>query len=416
MAELALSLLISACLGALIGLFRQWEIQQESPTESEFAGVRTFTIVAMLGCISAYTGQSHAPGSFVAVLVVLGAILAVSKKSRPAESAGGQTTPGAVILTLFTGGLVFWGERGSAVLVATLTVLLLSLKQPIHQWTRRFTVADARSALQFVAITGVILPLVPNRDLGPYGAFNPFSMWLMVVLISGLGFLGYILMRLLGNQAGISLTGLVGGLASSTATTLAFSRRSRDDPARSLEYALGVVLASNVMIVRVLIVVAAIHAPLAWAAAAPLAAMLLPGLALAAWMWLKRRPGSGPVDAPPVSNPLSLKTAIHFAMLYALVKLLVKMAQHAEVDTGVLVLSGIAGLTDVDAITVSTSDSARQGGMDLSLAARAIAIACISNTVAKAAIGATLGSPALRQRVAVVLGVTIAAGIIATAF
>jgi len=415
MADLAESLLISASLGALVGLFRQWEVQQESPTESEFAGVRTFTLVAMIGAVAAWAGDTHAPGAFPVALLALGALVILPRMGRTPENPGGQTTPGAVILTLFTGGLVVWDQRQSAVLVATLTVLLLSLKPPPPRAPRRFTAADVRSALQFIAITGVILPLVPNRNFGPLGAFNPFSMWLMVVLISGLGFLGYILIRVLGNQAGITLTGLVGGLASSTATTLAFSRRSRDDPQRSEEYALGIVLACNVMVVRVGVVAAAIHPPLAWAATPQLALMLAPGLILTAWIWLRRRPSSGPVDAPAVSNPLGLRTAIHFALLYALVKFMIKAAQTAELDAGVLAVSALAGLTDVDAITVSTSDAARLGTMQNSLAASAITIACVSNTVVKAGLGAALGSSPLRLRLTQVLGATALAGIAALA-
>lgn len=410
MPEPAASLLLSACLGALIGLIRQWEVQQESQPEAEFAGLRTFTLVAMLGCVSAFASDRHAPIAFAVALGVLGLLLAIAQFARPGDRPAGYTTPGAAIVTFFIGALVYWSERQAAVLLAAATMILIGLKQPIHQWTRRFTAQDVRSVLQFAAITGVILPLVPNRAFGPFDAFNPWSTWMMVILISGLGFLGYLLARLLGSQAGITLTGLVGGLASSTATTLAFSRRSRDDPASSADCTLAIVLACNVMLARVLVIVAAISPALAGDLWLPLAMMAIPGIAFGARTWLARRAPADAFNAPPVSNPLHLSTAIQFALLYALVKFLVKAATDLQFTQAMLLISAIAGLTDVDAITLSMSGGFRDGSLAPSLATTAIVVACISNTLVKAGIAAALGSPALRRLILAVLGATAAVG------
>ncbi|MBL9139428.1 MAG: MgtC/SapB family protein [Verrucomicrobiales bacterium] len=416
MPEPAQSLLISACLGALIGLIRQWEAQQKSDGGGEFAGLRTFAIVSMLGAVGAHVTRDHAPGSFAVVLAIVGGLVAMAQVWRSGEAAGGYTTAGAALLAFFSGALVVWGERQTAVLVAALTMLLLGLKQPIHQWTRSFTAQDVRSTLQFAAITGVILPLVPNRDLGPFNAFNPWSLWLMVVLISGLGFFGYILVRLLGNRAGITLSGLVGGLASSTATTLAFSRRSREDPGESASYALAIVLACTVMLGRVLVIAMAISPAIGARLWLPLLVMSVPGLVFGIWMWAGGRQKSEPVEGPAMTNPLGLGTAVKFALLYAAVKFLVKAATSMEVTQGLYAVSAIAGLTDVDAITISMSDAARDGSLAVSTAATAVVVGCVSNTVVKAGMGATLGSPVLRRFLIGVLGSTVVAGGVAALF
>lgn len=407
------SLVLSACLGALIGLIRQWEHQQESSRESEFAGLRTFTLVALIGCTAAFVADAHAPAAFAVALGLVGASLLATQILRAGDRPAGYTTPVAAIATFLTGALVVWQERQAAVLLAAFTMLLLGLKQPIHQWTRRFTPADIRSTLQFVAITGLILPLVPNQNLGPYGAFNPHSTWLMVVLISGIGFLGYILMRLLGPTAGITLTGLVGGLASSTATTLAFSRRSREHPKVSQDCTLAVVLACTVMLARVLVVALAIDPGFARRILPALTLMALPGLGFALWMWLGRRQTTDPVETPPVSNPLGFSTSIKFALLYAGIKLVLRAAREVGSNQGIVGISVLGGLTDVDAIAVSLSESARDRALDHDLATVALVAGCVSNTVVKAAVGAALGSPSLRHRLLAVLGSTAVVGVIA---
>ncbi len=413
MPEPAISLLLSACLGALIGLIRQWENQQDTKQEAEFAGLRTFTVVAMLGWVAAFASSRLSPLAFPVTLGVLGLFLAVAQYGHTGERPTGYTTSGAALLTFFVGGLAFWGEAQTAVLVAALMMILIGLKQPIHQWTRRFTSGDVRTVLQFVAITGVILPLVPNRAYGPFNALNPWATWLMVVLISGLGFLGYLFSRMLGSQAGIALTGLVGGLASSTATTLTFSRRSRDDPGSSADCALAIVIACNVMLARVVVVTAAISPGLAGRIWPLLAVMALPGLGYAGWVWLSRRNQAETVASPLVANPLQLSTAIKFALLYAGVSFLVKAATELKLSQGILILSGVAGLTDVDAITLSMSEGFRGGTVVPMLATSSIVVACITNTLAKAGIAAVLGSSSLRRLLLIILGATAAVGVVA---
>jgi uncharacterized membrane protein (DUF4010 family) len=404
--------MVSACLGALVGLIRQWSDQKASPGgEADFGGVRTYTFWAILGCVGAFISDSYAAAVLPIVVALIGLHLTALHLKNSGGSHPGSTTFAASLLTCLLGALVFWGHTQSAILIAAATAVMIGLKQPIHAWTRTFTTDDIRATLQFVAITGVMLPLVPDRNLGPFAAFNPYSTWLMVVLISGMGFVGYILMRLLGAKAGITITGLVGGLASSTATTLAFSRRSRDEPALSASYALAVIVACTVMLARILVVVGVINPALAVALIGPFVLMALPGLGFVLWVWLFHRPADDAVAPPHLLNPLSLGIAIKFGVIYAVVAFLVKAAAHLELHGGLLPLSFISGLTDMDAISLLMANSRNDGSVAPALAAQSVILAGLGNSVLKAGFAVSLGSPALRRQVALVLGLTIAVGV-----
>jgi uncharacterized membrane protein (DUF4010 family) len=367
----------------------------------------------MLGCGAAFLGEKHAPALLAVVIALVGLQqLASLHRVAPAQQTGG-TTFASALLTILTGALVYWGYRQAAVLIAATTMVLLGLKQTLHAWTRAFKLEDIRATLQFVAITGVILPLVPDRSFGPYGAFNPFSTWLMVILISGLGFIGYIAMRLLGARAGILLTSLLGGVASSTATTLAFARRSKVEPALSAHYALAVVTACSVMLPRVVVTVGVLNPGLALELIAPLALMLVPAICYGLWLWFARRPAAGSVEAPSLTNPLSLSTAIKFALLYALISFLVKAASQLDLlQSALLPLSFVSGLTDMDAIALSMAGSQTAGQVPLLLATKAVIIAAVGNSVLKAGLAISLGSPALRREVTLVLGATAVTGLV----
>jgi uncharacterized membrane protein (DUF4010 family) len=407
------AIVVSASLGALIGTIQQWGKQQEQAKADGFAGVRTFVLWALLGTTSAAITQEHVPAAFGIALALVGLHLILRGVFGRIDFKIGFTTVAASLLTFLMGGLVYWGETQAAVMLSASTMLLSGFKQPIHAWTRKFSEQDIRSTLQFVAITGVILPIVPDRGYGPYQAFNPFSMWLMVVLISGLGFVGYILMRLLGARAGIALTGLVGGLASSTATTLAFSRRSREDPAASGGYALAVVLACTVMLGRVAAVLLTLQRELFLVVWPGLLVMAVPGLGYAAWALLVRPASAETVKPPAISNPLGLGTAIKFAVIYAVVTLLVRAVGETELSRGLLAVGFVSGLTDVDAITLTTADGVRNATLTAALAGQVIIVAAVANTLMKGGMAVAFGSPQLRRLVGMVLGLTLLAGLLA---
>lgn len=411
MSPFILAFIASAALGAVIGLVRQHSEQEENP-RGEYSGVRTFTLWGVLGCVAAFLSDQFSPALLPVTLaaVALHQILGALKgPARPGVA--GATTLAASLLTMCVGALVFWRYRQEAVLLGALTAVLLGLKRPIHDWTRRFSNEDIAATLKFVAITGIILPLVPNQEFGPYEAFNPFKTWRMVVLISGVGFMGYALMRLFDSRSGVLLTGLLGGIASSTATTLAFSRRSRDQPALGGACAMAVALACAVMLPRLALYVALVNAPLARQLLVPLALMLAPSVVFVAWTWLRdrqRQSDGGEVD---LKNPLNLGPAIKFALIYAVITFLVKAAEvHGFLEKGLYPLAFISGLTDVDAIALSLAGDGQQ--LEGSgLIARAIVLAAVSNTLLKAVMAASIGRGSFRWQVLLGLLPTAAAGV-----
>lgn len=410
MPDLIRYIVVSAGLGALIGLIRQWG-EQTDARGADFAGVRTHTLWAVLGCLGALASDMYSPFGFPLMLVLVGAHLVAQALNEKDNVFPGSTSFAGAMLTVFCGALVFWDETQAAIVVAALTMVVLGSKQRLHTWTRSITAEDIRGTLQFAAISGVILPMVPNREMGPFGAFNPFSTWLMVVLISGLGFAGYLAMRIVGAKAGILLTGVLGGLASSTASTLAFSRRSREDPNLSEHYALAVVAACTVMLPRVVVATSVINREFAGVLIVPFILMAIPGIVYAGFVWLRRSTARREGDTPQVSNPLRLSTAIKFAALYAAIAFAVRVLRAQGWTQGLLPLSFLSGLTDMDAISLSIARDPGTESTPGGLASRAVVLAAVSNTLLKAGMAVALGSRGLKLRICLVLGATAALGV-----
>ncbi len=392
------ALIVAISLGALIGLVRQWSDEiREGDTESS-AGIRTFSLWSIFGFLSAHIHQVHAgfffPVAFATFAVIL---IVVNITDRDTHKGFGLTSSSAGILTFLIGSLVFWQQIQIAIAITVSVGILLISKPFLHKWTTRLTSEDMQSLLQFLVVTGLILPLVPNKGFGPLAAFNPYSIWLMVVLISGLGFVGYVAVRFLGTRAGILVTGLAGGLASSTATTLALTRNSRDTPDISPTLASGIVIANTVMIGRLAAIVLAINQDLFLQILWPLLIMAIPTSLFIGWTYLISRSASKQVDMPKLGNPLSLKLAIKFALLYAIIVFLIKAVSTWGDGSGFYPVVFLSGLTDVDAIALSLANEQNAESLALSLAAKGIVLAALANTLFKTILGTTLGDAKLRK-------------------
>ncbi|MBT3338228.1 MAG: MgtC/SapB family protein [Anaerolineae bacterium] len=391
---------VSLLLGAMLGMEREF-IQQKEGSQ-DFAGIRTFSLIALLGSVAAFLGADF--GVLPIALSFSGLILLTTVSywgtlMRREEKAG-ITTEVAVMLTFLFGVLVMGDQGKIAIALAVLTSLLLALKGRLHGVIRRMSGEDLRVTLQFALVAAVILPLLPDRAIDPLGLLNPFKVWLMVVLVSGIGFSGYVLMKVLGPSRGINLTGILGGLASSTATTISFSSASREHPAMSAYYARAVILASSMMIPRVLLLVLVIHPPLLRVVSIPLAAMLISGLGITFFLQRKNTPSTSDLEYPvKLTHPLKLSTAIKFGLIFAVVLIVLEFAQEAFGSVGVYFASATAGLVNMNAVALSVAQISSQAQLDIQVAGIAIVIAALMNTISKVTIVFFTGSSELRRTV-----------------
>ena len=409
--------LIALLIGALVGIEREKHKTAEHP--ASFGGLRTFILFAQAGAVGAWLAQQlGTPWLFIAavlaVLVVVVTAYVMENRIRP--DALGLTTEIAAITVCLLGGAVMYGYAEVAVALGIITSAVLAFKQPLHGIVQKLGTEDLYAGLKLLIATFIVLPLLPNRTVDPLQALNPYTLWLLVILISGLSLVGYVAVRWLGAARGAAVTGITGGLVSSTAISLSFARQSRvdTDTLAGDTLAAGILLAWTVMFARVVIMIVIVYTPLVTDMLMPFAVM---GIATAGFAGAFYRLGSRrtrPVEASgelPVKNPFSLTAATQFGLLFALVLVIVKLTERYAPAEGLYVVAAVAGLTDVDAITLSMMDYARQGNA-LAIAATAIAVAALSNTVVKCGLVLVLGSRALRTRLAAATAVILIAGLV----
>jgi len=392
--QLAISFAVAISLGALLGLERE-----RSKGGDGGAGVRTFALIALAGALAGYLDKSLGLSLWALVIFVLvGVLLVCAYVVAALRGDTGITTEVSALLAFLLGLLCAHGQLQLASAMAVVMALLLALKEWLHRLATQINTADVEATLKFAIVTLIILPLVPNEAYGPapLDALNPYKIWLMVVLISALNFASYLIIKVVGPEHGIGLVGILGGLASSTAVTLGFARRSQQDGAEAPALALGILLAWTVMLVRVAIMTALISWELGQQLFGVLGVLCVASLLAVAWLWrISQRQVRGEVKSG--SNPFELSEAIKFGLLFGLVVLLARAAQLYFGDAGVYVASALAGLTDVDAITLAMADLVKVDPASLPLGARAVVMAVLANTVAKSAMVLGLGSSELRR-------------------
>jgi len=396
--EIFTNLAIALFIGALIGTERG----QSAPAESDpLMGLRTFVLVGEAGAISALMARLFdAPGIFIGAL--LGCVLLVASAyliNAWRYNSVGLTTEIAAVVVFLLGGVVMFGEREIPVALAVVTALVLALKEPLHAGVRKLDRVDVLAGLKLLFSTFIVLPVLPREAIDPWGAINPYSLWWLVILIASISLVGYIGVRWLGQNRGMAITGLFGGLVSSTAVSLSFARRSREAPGMSGALAAGVLIAWMTMAIRVLIEVMAVAPvllePLLW----PMIGLAVPSAVAAGLAWRSVRETAEEEKKEeeekediPLKNPFSLIGAIKIGALFAAVLVAVKIAQEQLSASGVYAVSALAGLTDVDAITLSLCNEVSDGGLDGTVAVRGILIASLSNTLVKLGLVISLGA------------------------
>ncbi len=399
------TLAIALGLGLLVGLQREW-----ANRDPEAAGIRTFPLLTLFGALSGLLADRFGGWLLGAGPLCIGGLFLAAHLSRRESGNGslGFSTQVAGLVMFAVGALLAAGSTAPAVVTGGTVAVLLHWKRPLHELTGRLGEEDLRAIFRLVLLGMVILPVLPDESFGPYHVLNPFQIWLGVVLIVGISLAGYVAYQLLAFRHVIALAGILGGLISSTATAVSYARRTRESPEEANGAAAVILLASTVVFVRVLGEVAIISSKSLTTIGPPLAAMMLflvglSGLAFAT----VRAPLAGTTRSRPPSN---LGPAIGFGLLYAIVLLAAAAARSRFGDTGVYAVAALSGLTDMDAITLSTARLIEAGQLDPGTGWRVILVGAMANLVFTGALVGVLGHRRLFGRVAAGFAVALAGG------
>lgn len=377
----------SLALGFLIGLERE-----RNPAAR--AGVRTFALTSLFGTLAAMlAGQAASPWILAAAMLAVATFIITAyfgeKSAEP-----GTTTQIALLVCFSIGAMLWYGEQTLAIMLAIVTTALLYFKPELEGISKGLTRRDLVSMLQFAVVTFIVLPILPNQSFGPYQALNPYQIWLMVVLISGVSLAGYVALRLFGERNGGLLLGVLGGLVSSTATTMVYTKHARAEP-ELRRLAISVILLANLVVLPRLAILAAILAPSVLPRLLPvLGAGLLLGLVLTLIHW-RRLPPQGKLPLPGMTNPTELRTALSFALLYAGVLLAAAWLSDAAGDKGLYAVALASGLVDVDPIALSSMHLLHLGQIVQAQAVTAITLAVLANLIFKWVLVLSIGGRAL---------------------
>ncbi|MFY9328066.1 MAG: MgtC/SapB family protein [Georgfuchsia sp.] len=397
----------SLAIGLLIGLERERRLDAK-------AGLRTFALTALLGTLAAMLGKETGSSWMLAAgMLVIGAMMMTALAVDPQQDHDpGTTSIVAMMICYALGATVWFGYETLAVMLAIATTSLLYFKAELHGFSRRLSAKDLISILQFALLSFVILPILPNRDFGPYGTWNPHQIWWMVVLISGVSLTGYTALRFIGPRHGPALIGFFGGLVSSTATTMVFARNAKATPELTRTAAVVILIASLMVMLRLVLFSGVVAPVLALPLGLVLGAGLTAGVAvtLLGWRGLSRQ---NEMPIPEVANPTEIRTALTFGLIYGLVLFLSAWLQDIAGTRGIYAVALASGLTDVDAITLSSLRMFNLGKLGETQAVIAIALAVISNVFFKAGLvlsigGIALGKYTLPGLAAIVFGISTA--------
>lgn len=410
--ELFERLALALGIGLLMGVERGWQAR-EALDGGRIAGIRTFSLIGLMGGVCGWLGLSVGGLALAAGFVAVAAVVVTSQvmRARAGEHDVGLTTEVAGLAAFALGALAAMGEGQAAAAGGVVATALLGSKDVLHSWLRRLEALELRAAIKLLLISVVMLPVLPNQGYGPEDALNPYKLWLLVVLVAGLSFIGYFAIKLAGPRIGSLLTGVFGGLASSTALTVSFARMGKNNEGMQPSLTAGIAVANATMYGRLWLIVFLLNQPMGLRLALPLGAMAVAGL-LATWLlWRVRPEDAGKPGATSLANPFELGMAVKFAALLAVVILASKLLQAWGGDAGLYMLAAVAGLADVDAMALSMVEMGGKS-VDLTVAATVVTIAAFVNTGVKAALVAALcGGLMARRTIYAVSGVIVAGGL-----
>lgn len=382
------NIIIAMVFGFAIGLQREMKILYENK-KNDFGGARTFSMIGLIGYVSAWLNL-HVPFFFVTVSLILGALLITAYIINSSETENGITTEISALVTFFAAAMLVYERASLAVFIAIVVLFILNSQDKISEYAKVIEKKDLSAAIIFAMMTFVVLPILQDKPIDPWGYFNLHNIWLMVILVAGISFFGYIAVRVIGTTKGIGLTGLFGGLASSTAVTLSFGRQGKNSPRLSKNLSIGISLACSIMLVRVFFEMYIINPELANHLLIPVIVATIAGYCFIGYLIFTAKKETI-IHETTFKNPFKLSEALMLGLIFGIVIALIKFANHTFGDSGVYIVSFIAGSADVDAVVLSVISFA-QTEMSSVTVLNSVVLAIVANSITKFAIVAFLGN------------------------
>lgn len=397
-------------LGLLVGL-------QRETTNNEMAGVRTFIFISILGVVAGFLTRIYDNPFILPVLgLSITALLItanVIKGKKMDATDVGQTTEVAALLMFAVGAYLVLGSHLIGVIVGTSLAILLYFKEHIHGFIYKLKSKDLSVIMTLAGISLVVLPILPDKTFGPFDVINPKNIWLMITLIVGISVFGYFIYKFVGKKVGVVSNGILGGLISSTATTVSYARKTADTASISKLAAFVITTASTVSFFRVLFEVGVIIPNQLAIIAMPIGALILiMTLTCVVLFYLINKELSKREEMPEPENPAQFKSALIFGLLYGIILLAVAFTKEKFGNSALYIVSIISGLTDVDAITLSLSQLIKEGNLKATFGWKLILLAGLSNMLFKGVMAMVLGAKALAKWIIISFGVIITAGLL----
>lgn len=396
-------------LGLLVGL-------QREKTDNHMAGVRTFTLISILGVLAGFLSRAYDNPFILPILgLCIAAMLMMAnyiKIKKFDEADVGQTTEVAALLMFAIGAYLVVGSQLIGVMIGATMAILLYVKEHLHDFIEKLSNKDLSAIMTLAGISLIILPILPNETIGPLDVINPRNIWLMVTLIVGISVVGYFIYKIVGKKAGIISNGILGGLISSTATTVSYARKTKDSKDINRLAVFVITTASVVSMVRVVIEVAVVAPEKLSAVILPIAMQIIIMTVICVILFYLINKKESNDEMPEPENPAQLKSAIIFGLLYGFILLLVAFTKQQFGNNALYIVSIISGLTDVDAITLSLSQMMKGERLQTDLGWKLILLATISNLVFKGIMAIVIGAKGIAKWIAISFGIAIISGLL----
>ncbi len=384
-------LAVAALIGMLIGMERE---SRSKKGEKTFGGIRTFPLIAILGFVAALVADQIGPSIYIAFFTIFGVLVGISYFFAAKKGEFGATTEISFLIIFSIGSLVYLGYIILSAAIAVIMGIFLAFKTEFRSLVGKIEQEDIYATIKFAILTIIILPLLPNEAFGPFNAFNLKKIWLMVILIAGVSFVGFFLFKIIGTKRGIQLISLLGGIASSTALTLSFTERSKEVEPLSRNFAAGIVMASSIMFPRVLLIILLLSPAIAKELLIPFSIFTVVGITSSLLLW--RKSESPSFNEIQLTNPFKVMFALKFGLVFAIVLLISNAANFYFGDQGVYISSFFSGFADVDAIALTIADLYEKS-LALNVAVMSVIIGCGANSLVKLGVTLIFGAKELKK-------------------